>query len=49
MLTIAKLADIKSRMADLARIEAALTDLVDQCCAAKGTVACPLIATLQGG
>jgi len=43
-----KLADIQSRMADLRRIEAALTGLVDQCCAAKGSVTCPLIATLHG-
>ena len=43
-----KLADIQSRMADLARIETALTGLVDQCCATKGTVTCPLIASLQG-
>lgn len=48
VITEHKLADIKSRMADLRRIETALTGLVDQCCAAKGTVVCPLIATLHG-
>ncbi len=42
-----KLADVRRRMADLARIEAALTGLVDRCAASRGRVACPLIESLQ--
>lgn len=42
-----KLADIHSRLVDLQRIESALTALVARCCAARGKVRCPLIATLQ--
>jgi MerR family mercuric resistance operon transcriptional regulator len=42
-----KLTDIRARIADLARMEVALTMLVAQCGAAKGKVACPLIASLQ--
>ena len=42
-----KLKDVREKQADLARIEAALTDLVCACHAAKGKVSCPLIASLQ--
>lgn len=42
-----KLADVRGRLADLQRIEAALQGLVDRCGAARGTVQCPLIAALQ--
>ena len=42
-----KLIDVRSRLADLLRIEAALVTLVDDCCASHGTVSCPLIAALQ--
>ena len=42
-----KLIDVRSRLADLLRIEAALATLVDDCCASHGTVSCPLIAALQ--
>ncbi|MDT8399500.1 MAG: Hg(II)-responsive transcriptional regulator [Pseudomonadales bacterium] len=44
-----KLADVHARLADLQRIEAALTDLVERCSAANGNVCCPLIAALHGG
>ncbi|OPE24559.1 MerR family transcriptional regulator, partial [Pseudomonas aeruginosa] len=41
--------DVRERMADLARMEAVLSDLVCACHARKGNVSCPLIASLQGG
>ena len=43
-----KLVNVRAKLADLQRIEAALADLVDQCCAVRGNIRCPLIATLQG-
>jgi len=43
-----KLADVRSKLVDLQRIEAALVDLVNRCSAAQGNVNCPLIASLQG-
>ncbi|MFN3914871.1 MAG: Hg(II)-responsive transcriptional regulator [Aquabacterium sp.] len=42
-----KLADVRAKLADLHRIEATLTTLVEQCCTAKGEVRCPLIESLQ--
>ena len=42
-----KLADVRSRLADLLRIEAALEDLVQRCCGAEGEVRCPMIQALQ--
>ncbi|MBW8372013.1 MAG: Hg(II)-responsive transcriptional regulator [Thiobacillus sp.] len=42
-----KLEDVRVRLADLQRIEAALTQLVDRCAARRDTVSCPLIAALQ--
>lgn len=42
-----KLVDVRARLADLKRIETVLHDLVQRCCAAKGRVRCPLIASLQ--
>ena len=42
-----KLADVRSKLADLHRIESVLATLVDDCCASHGTVSCPLIAALQ--
>jgi MerR family mercuric resistance operon transcriptional regulator len=42
-----KLADVRTRLADLQRIEGALEDLIKRCNASKGKVHCPLIATLQ--
>lgn len=42
-----KLIDVRAKLADLLRMETALAELVDRCCAAKGDIHCPLIATLQ--
>ncbi|MDO8777244.1 MAG: Hg(II)-responsive transcriptional regulator [Burkholderiaceae bacterium] len=42
-----KLADVRHRLADLQRMEAALADLVERCTAGRGKVTCPLIASLQ--
>lgn len=42
-----KLKDVREKLADLRRIESALARLVDDCCASKGTIACPIIAALQ--
>ncbi|TED60888.1 MerR family transcriptional regulator [Pseudomonas aeruginosa] len=43
-----KLQDVREKMADLARMEAVLSNLVCACHARKGNVSCPLIASLQG-
>ena len=43
----AKLSNVRGKLADLRRIEKALTELVSECCATTGTVSCPLISTLQ--
>lgn len=42
-----KLALVRSRLADLRRIEHVLRDLVQRCSAADGRLSCPLIAALQ--
>lgn len=42
-----KLADVRSRLADLRRIETVLAKLVRDCCATHGTVSCPLISALR--
>ena len=42
-----KRADVRRRMSDLARIDATLTGLIDRCAASRGTITCPLIASLQ--
>lgn len=42
-----KLSDIRARLADLARMESVLSQLVCACHASKGTISCPLIASLQ--
>ena len=42
-----KLKDVREKLKDLARMEAALSGLVCACHAAKGDVSCPLIASLQ--
>ena len=39
--------DVRSKLADLLRIESVLSTLVDDCCASRGKVSCPLIAALQ--
>ena len=43
-----KLGDVRSKLADLRRIESLLAALVRECCASHGTVSCPLIDALQG-
>jgi len=42
-----KLADVRERLTDLQRIEAALTHLVGRCSASRGQIRCPLIDSLQ--
>lgn len=42
-----KLADVRARLSDLQRIEAALAQLVDRCASRRGQVSCPLIDALQ--
>jgi MerR family mercuric resistance operon transcriptional regulator len=42
-----KLADVRVRIADLKRVERALSELLARCSAAKGRVKCPLIASLH--
>lgn len=42
-----KLKDVRAKLADLARIEAALSALVGACRASQGNVSCALIASLQ--
>lgn len=44
-----RLDDVRARLADLTRIEAALSRLVDECHAHQGRVSCPLIAALHYG
>lgn len=44
-----KLDDVRSRMADLARMESVLSALVGACRSSRGNIACPLIASLQQG
>ncbi|CAN7767691.1 Hg(II)-responsive transcriptional regulator [Variovorax sp. LjRoot175] len=42
-----KLADVRAKLADLHRIESVLASLIDDCCASRARVSCPLIAALQ--
>lgn len=42
-----KLADVRGKLADLTRLEAALSRLVRACHARRGNVSCPLIASLR--
>lgn len=42
-----KLADVRQRLQDLQRIEAALAQLVDRCASRRGQVSCPLIDALR--
>jgi len=44
-----KLEDVRGKMADLARMEAVLSELVCACHARKEDVSCPLIGSLQDG
>jgi MerR family mercuric resistance operon transcriptional regulator len=42
-----RLTDVRIRLADLTRMETALSTLVDQCCSRHGSISCPLIASLH--
>jgi MerR family mercuric resistance operon transcriptional regulator len=42
-----KLIDVRGKLADLTRMEAVLSELVDACHSCRGTISCPLIATLH--
>lgn len=42
-----RLADVRARLTDLARMETALTRLLGECHAPTGNVSCPLIAALR--
>lgn len=42
-----KLIDIRQKLANLTRIESALTGLIEQCCSTIGNVSCPMITTLH--
>lgn len=42
-----KLVDVRDKLADLQRMESVLSDLVHACHARRGSISCPLIATLQ--
>lgn len=42
-----KLADVRKKMANLARIESALASLVQACHVSRGKLSCPLIASLH--
>ena len=42
-----KLVEVRSRLADLSRMEAVLDQLVARCRSRRGTVSCPLIASLR--
>ena len=44
-----RLADVRARLADLTRMETALSKLVGECCAHHGQVSCPLIGALHRG
>lgn len=43
-----KLKDVREKLSDLARMEAVLSQLVCACHARRGSVSCPIIASLQG-
>lgn len=42
-----KLQEVRSRLMDLHKMEKALADLVKRCASSRGTVRCPLIASLS--
>lgn len=44
-----RLVDVRVRMADLKRMESALSKLVSECGSRRGNVSCPLIAALYSG
>lgn len=39
--------DVRATLSDLRRIESTLKRLIADCCAAEGTITCPLIAALN--
>ena len=43
-----RLIDVRAKLGDLARIEAVLSKLVNECHAQRGNVSCPLIDSLHG-
>ena len=43
----AKIQDVRRKLSDLRRIESALSALLDQCRSVRGSVKCPLIASLS--
>lgn len=49
VLAEAKLRDVQQKLTNLQRMEAVLSALVTACHARKGSIACPLIASLQEG
>ena len=44
-----KLKDVREKLADLKRMETALSGIVHACHTRKGNISCPLIASLYGG
>ncbi len=46
-IAVHRLADVRVRLADLARMEAALLKLVSECDTRRGKISCPLIAALR--
>ena len=44
-----RLSDVRARLADLTRMEVALSNLVSECCTHHGQVSCPLIDALRHG
>lgn len=44
-----KFIGVRQKLADLTRIESAVTGLVEQCCVTTGNVTCPLISALHCG
>ncbi|MDP1904770.1 MAG: Hg(II)-responsive transcriptional regulator [Pseudomonadota bacterium] len=44
-----KLADVRAKLADLARMEAVLASLVDECAKGGGACGCPLIDAMREG
>jgi MerR family mercuric resistance operon transcriptional regulator len=48
VLAVNKLEIVESRLADLARMQGALRDLISRCERRRGKLACPIIETLAG-
>jgi MerR family mercuric resistance operon transcriptional regulator len=47
VVAVQKLEDVRAKLDDLRRIESVLAQLVERCCASRGTITCPLIAALH--